>query len=503
MPADNRNDVLVIGDVALDVTEFKHRYLHIKPVKPEDAPMHFDTAKAIVVVDVPRKFLLIKECYTSVFLKAADHGLAQIVMVHSSEDLRQVDALRKIEYPNSTSRIFLVGETWKAAEFIARHSIGPPARNVAIDAPGISLPDEIDLLLRRAFYDCDQIFLKCFPGGKASIGVYRVHARMLQSDAGPHPFPFFFKVAELKSIEEEKEKYRKYAEHYIPFHLRPNLSYDRCVRTSNRAALVGNFVDDAIPLREALRSGQGIGALFSLFETSLKGFRLQPFGPLQKPRDDVLPGIIQERVKVEKIPADVVECARIRGLNSSPVELEAKLRQLADGLPCRIGPCHGDLHSGNIMVRGGDAILFDFSSASDGPLTADPAALEVSLMFGTDGDDEGNSFDTWQSFTDKIYHPTNLTLRPPALHEGRPGPYSWLRRSIRELRHILLGCEAGELEAKLVLAAYLMRYARLGLETLENPKLKPLAFDRHAYALVVAERIVTNLGGGNAPKGNS
>jgi hypothetical protein len=124
-------------------------------------------------------------------------------------------------------------------------------------------------------------------------------------------------------------------------------------------------------------------------------------------------------------------------------------------------------------------------------------------MFGTDGDDEGNSFVEWQSFTDKIYHPTNLTMRPPALHEGRPGPYSWLRRSIRELRHILLGCEAGELEAKLVLAAYLMRYARLGLETLRNPKLKPLAFDRHAYALVVAERIITGLSNDKHLKGSS
>lgn len=502
MPAD-RNDVLVIGDVALDVNEFRHRYLHVKSVKPEDAPRHFDTAKAVVIVDLPGRFRLIKESYAEVFVKAADHGLAQIVMVHSDEDLRQIDALRKIEHPKSTSRIFLVADTWKAAEFIARHNIGPPAGDVVIDAFGISCTDEIHLLLRRAFYDCDQIFLKSFPGGKASTGVYKVHARLLQSDAGPHPLPFFFKVAEPKAIEEEKEKYRKYAEHYIPFHLRPNLSYDRCVRTTNIAALVGNFVDDAIPLREALRSGQGIGALFSLFETSLKGFRLQPFGPLQKPRDDVLPGIIQERVKVAKISADVVERAKNRGLKSTPFELEAKLRQLAEGLPCRIGPCHGDLHSGNIMVRGGDAILIDFSSASDGPLTADPAALEVSLIFGTDGDDEGNCFDEWQHFADKIYHPTNLTLHPPALQEGRPGPYSWLRRSIRELRHILLGCEARELEAKLVLAAYLMRYARLGLETLNNSKLKILALDRHAYALVVAERIVSGLLADSRPRGGS
>ena len=40
-----------------------------------------------------------------------------------------------------------------------------------------------------------------------------------------------------------------------------------------------------------------------------------------------------------------------------------------------------------------------------------------------------------------------------------------------------------------MLIAYLMRYARLDIEDLPNEDLKKLAFDRHAYALVVAERI--------------
>ncbi len=127
----------------------------------------------------------------------------------------------------------------------------------------------------------------------------------------------------------------------------------------------------------------------------------------------------------------------------------------------------------------------------------------VSLIFGTDEDDDENSFVEWRSFTDQIYQPTAETLRPPALFESRPGPYSWLRRSIRELRHILLGCEAGELETKLVLAAYLMRYARLGLEVLTDPTLEPLALDRHAYALVVAERIVAGLPDNKTPGGSS
>jgi len=46
------------------------------------------------------------------------------------------------------------------------------------------------------------------------------------------------------------------------------------------------------------------------------------------------------------------------------------------------------------------------------------------------------------------------------------------------------------MEAQVMLAAYLMRYARLDIETLDEDSAKTLAFDRHCYALVVAERIV-------------
>jgi len=153
------------------------------------------------------------------------------------------------------------------------------------------------------------------------------------------------------------------------------------------------------------------------------------------------------------------------------------------------------------MVRGGDAILIDFSSAGDGPLTADPAALEVSLMFGTDEDDTASSFNAWRAFVDQIYEDNVQSLHPPVLAEGKPSPFSWLRRSIRELRHILLGCNVGEMEAKIVLAAYLMRYARLGKDAME--KGDTIAFERHVFALAVAERIVLGLASTNPPHGGS
>ena len=46
-----------------------------------------------------------------------------------------------------------------------------------------------------------------------------------------------------------------------------------------------------------------------------------------------------------------------------------------------------------------------------------------------------------------------------------------------------------------------MRYARLDIETLNKDEAKTLAFDRHCYALVVAERIVKSLSTGAAGGG--
>jgi hypothetical protein len=501
MGAEERKEVLVVGPTTFVKTEFKRRGLTIKRVAVEEAPTHFNSAKAVIVADAPGKFALIKECLSGFFLQAEDHELLPVVLVHSLADLTQVDALRKKDYPASRSKIFQINQLWKAAELIARHPIGPPAGDVKIEPDDIPCSSDVRLLLQRAFSDCERIFLERLSGGKASISVYRVHAWLRESIVGIRPLPFFVKIAEPRPIEDEKFNYDNYADHYIPFNLRPNLDRRRCVRMRSCAALVGNFVDDAVPLRKCLRLGQGIGTLFALFETSLRGFRLQPFAPGQGPRSGVLAGFVKDRIKADEITQEVVDRGRDFGLSLSPAEMQTRLCQEAENLSCLIGPYHGDLHPGNVMVRGGDAILIDFSSVGNGPLTADPAALEVSLMFGTDEADKEDSFNEWRKFTDQIYEGNVQTLHPPALSESKPGAFSWLRRSIRELRHILLGCKVEEQEAKIVLAAYLMRYARLGNEALKRGD--KIAFDRHAYAVVVAERIVKGLPTGSALTGGS
>jgi Phosphotransferase enzyme family len=496
-----RNQILVVGAASFDTTEFERRRLGLKVLAPGEALAHFNAAKAVMVVDHAGKFALIKESFAGLFLQAEDHGLAQVIIVHSLSDLAQVDALRKKDFPLSNSKIFRIDELWGAAEFIARHDVGPPAGSVKIEPESLKLHDDAKLLLRRSFTDCDRILLEPLPGGKASMFVYRVHAWLLPEwcIAGPQPLPFFVKIADPNSIEVEKTNYRIYAEHFIPFDLRPNIEHRRCVQTRSYAALAGDFVGDAVGLRKYLKMGLGMGVLFSLFETSLRGFRLQPFATNQKPREGVLESFVKGRIKANEIDPRIADHARNFHLTSRPSDMENAICKEAEKLTCFWGPCHGDLHSGNVMVRGGDAILIDFGSAGDGPLTADPAALEASLMFGTDDDDKPNSFNEWRAFADQVYDGDIQSLHPVALSEGHPGPFSWLRRSIRELRHILLGCNVKEREAKIVLAAYLMRYARLGKDALDRGD--GVAFDRHAYALVVAERIIRGLANSSPSNG--
>ena len=262
----DRHTVIVIGDFKLDKRPFTERGDELFPVTVEDAPKYFSLAKAVVIADLPNQFGLLRECCAKIFPRAEDHGLALAFIAHSDEEFLQAESIQKEYKDTSGARIFVLSALPNAAEYIARHRIGPSPGELKIEPPTVELDDGDRLLLHRAFYDCDRIYLEPIGAGKASMSVFRVHAWMKQSEVGPLPLPFFAKIAKPHEVDNEKRNYRMFAEHYIPFNLRPNIDRRRCVQTRAKAALIGNFVDDAVPIRDALRSGHGIGSLFSLFE---------------------------------------------------------------------------------------------------------------------------------------------------------------------------------------------------------------------------------------------
>jgi hypothetical protein len=303
--------------------------------------------------------------------------------------------------------------------------------------------------------------------------------------------PFFVKVDSFEKIRCELKNYREFVEPFIPFHLHPSVDDARCVQTLTSGALVCDFVESAIPLREALRAGQADGAIYSLFEVTLRGLRTHT--QASPPMPGVLEKFIDTRVRAREIeinhPARI-EKLRARGMHRSPAEIEASLRSHATALSARQGPYHGDLHYSNVMVRHRDAIVIDFASMKEfGPLFADPAILEVSLIFGTDEDDDPKSFDAWCGFVDSVY---SDPLRPP-LPKGDHPQFFWLHKAVRELRQVIAGCGIEKKEALIILAGCMLRYARNPIVKFRDAALNTLAEDRRAYALEVAYRLCERL----------
>jgi hypothetical protein len=486
----NRRYVLVIGDKPLNEVPFIERNLKIINTTVEDASNHFKFSKAILVSADPSLHELILNCFENLFPVADNYGITHRVLIEKETEFTEIMTLTK---GADLNEFHFYQNIIELAETIARYSPGPPENDIAIEGDRSGLSPEVKLLLRRSFYDCERIHIKKLGGGKDAEALFKVFAWMKNSEVGPLPMPFFAKISKPDKIDRELLNYRVYTDLYISFQYRPNCRIERCVRTSNFKSLVGDFVDDSILLRAALKDIHHSGIIFSLFERSLKSFRIQPFVARRMPATGDLANFIDERVWLDQLKSrtDVIERAKAYGLKTEVENLHNLLLRVCPP-SCIIGPIHGDLNSRNVMVRGNDAILIDFSAIKpNGPLTADPVNLEVSLCFELDENEKLLPFDAWRVLIDELYIPDKL-LQPPALSEGVPTEFSWLRRAVREIRHILTGCDCCNDEIKAIVACYLLRAVRLAPEEIHNEKDK-LEFEYRAYALVVAERIILSL----------
>jgi hypothetical protein len=364
------------------------------------------------------------------------------------------------------------------AEKIARLQPGPPAnRSLEIIGPAsTTLSDTMKLFFQRSFFDCSSISVEPLSEGR-SASVFSIHARFKDSVVGPRPLPFFAKIDSRDKIESEKFNYQYYAEHFIPFDLRPNLDPRRCLSGKDAGILVGNFVEKSESLMAAARRGHAQTALFSLFDNTLRGWRHQA-----QIRQDIVAALsgVFSPDKLLAVANRYPE-ARSLGATKTPQELEALLKALPskDFLSA---PMHGDLTPFNVRVRGHDAILIDLAHTRQGPLVADPASLEVGLAFeaGNDVDDKG-----WSDLMNALYSQTCL-LRPP-VPPREPKAREWLWSSIRQIRVVALAEEISQFEYATALAVYLLRRAMFPADSVSD------GF-RRAYAYVLAERLISCLG---------
>ncbi|MDI1344020.1 MAG: phosphotransferase [Pseudolabrys sp.] len=507
MSRSNRAKVLVVGARPFDEAPFIERGLI--PVRVEldqfdDALL--SSARGIMLADHPGRFGLINQYFSGPFDRACEMGLMTASFSTGAHDGGRVAVARNAAYarigaaPSKYPILWAVDETVAAiSEKLARHDPGPELGKAKIQTAGLKIQADpaISKLLQRAFWDCDTITVEPLLGGKTAKGTYRVFASLAGPELGPQPMPFFVKIGNRQDIEDEKENYRRRAEPFIPFHLRPSLNEARCVSTLTSAALVCNFVDSAIALRETLRNGQGAGAIFSLFEVTLRGLRSHVL------KSQAEPGIIEtffdKKVRVAEIPRARITRARRQSHCRDPKLLGQILKNLATGINSRRGIYHGDLHAGNVMVRQRDAIVIDFGSMQDfGPITADPAILEVSLVFGMDDGDGEESLVAWRGFVSEIFLKTfPLSPPPPSSDHFR---FAWLRKAVREIRHVVTCCVKEDPEALIILCGCLLRFARLSRSDLKNKALRNLSEDRRSYALVIADRICSRIEKGEYAK---
>ncbi|WP_245313181.1 phosphotransferase [Bradyrhizobium macuxiense] len=160
-------------------------------------------------------------------------------------------------------------------------------------------------------------------------------------------------------------------------------------------------------------------------------------------------------------------------------ELESLLAALPR-IKHRLGLTHGDLHGQNVRVAGNEAILIDFASIADGPLTVDPAALDVSLMIDTQiikGED-------WIKVADEAYRMESLMA--PAIPPRPEDPSANLLDAIQYARQMAFSIQLTPYEYPCVIALQLLRKASYAGPDGEQER-------RRQFAYRLADRLIKDI----------
>ena len=273
-------------------------------------------------------------------------------------------------------------DVWsKVAEDLRDYSPGfSPSLILEIEAveeskAPIEISCEQRILIQRAFHDCLVVKLVSNSEGRSGVGTYRAYAT--QKDdyvGGAPPYQYFVKIGDRNQISKEYLAYRDKALEHIPFHLGPGLRLDRCALGSKQGIIVSDYVSGAEKLRDCARDGRAVPVIASLFNTTLRSWRDSSNIENISLQDD-----LKDRMPVE-IPKGRRPLIVDFGDCKEPTELKALLEK-GSSKPVNVGMVHGDLHSLNVLVRGGDAIVIDFEKVDNGkPLLLDLASLEAGLF---------------------------------------------------------------------------------------------------------------------------
>ncbi len=345
-----------------------------------------------------------------------------------------------------------------------------------IKSPQLSKKDE--LLLRRCFHDCSRIHLREITEGHSGAYVFIARVVRREEVLKPSVTPFFVKIGPRSAITHEWRNYERLVQHRIPFHLAPRLDWGRCEIGSKRGALVGDFVDQSESLTTCIAASRASMAIAGLFDRTMREWQ----GQSKTVKGSLYAGL-RAWSHPERTPNQRLEMAHSLGAKQTFDKLIKRLKRRREE-EWEQGPIHGDLHSDNIQVRGNDAILIDFlASRPDGPVLADPAALEVSIVFRIAGGVEPFKRDEWKKIVIELYKKPYLT-NAPTFSDPRDH-YGWISTCVCQIRQRALASERAPGQYAAVLAYRLLYFAAKN----DPPRSDNQEF-RRAMAFVIAEQLL-------------
>lgn len=355
----------------------------------------------------------------------------------------------------------------------------------------LSLDAEEELLLHRAFADCSEVHLREMQDGLSGVRAFRAIATPRNPTTGARSaFQHLVKVGERGKVSTEYQAYREKALGHIPFHLGPRLELGRCVLGSSKGLIVSDYVDGAESLCACAREGRAVPVIANLFNVTLRPWAVAGTEETRALADYVadrwLPEIPEHRRQT------VVDYAGSADLGSLRLRLGRITAPERRGIErVQVGVVHGDLHAGNVLVRGTDAILIDFERVEDGqPLLRDLACLEGGLFVdGFTGDPR-----LWGAVLESVaplYSARALEwTESPGTDRGDRS--HWFYECVRQIRMHAQQLERVRFQYAICLA---LELARKSCNPREFPKphLVLSTDDTRALAFVLAEKLIASL----------
>ena len=403
-------------------------------------------------------------CLRDHIKSALDDGVYVVAVVSEAEDderLKNVSKLfvdvdpsgaRKSHYRVLSAPVDL----HQLLHQVLMHAPGA-ARNTALTITGdVPVAQEGRFLLQRAFHDCTSVSLEPIAPGFSGADTFIVKATLKDSFAGPEPRPFFAKLGGSAALQKEMQAFCIFAEHHVPWYLRPNFVAEKTTYGVEHGILVGTFVQNSCSLAEAVRKPNGSRHIKSLFEETLMGLRQQKRTTTTASDQRSVVSALKDFCKRENVPQERWESSANK-FGGERVDPDTLWWSLLD-LPRRGWLCsanHGDLHGENVRVRKEDAIVIDFAHACTGPACADLAHLEVSLAFDpSEGDAQG---DTWRGMVMDLYESDAISASLTASAFVQEG--TWIHKAVADIRGLVPDSVVDADEYKRVLAVYLLRQA--------------------------------------------